>query len=41
MEIICSTKEFDIYMDKKKHSLFKITNKNNSNDFLVLVFRIG
>jgi hypothetical protein len=29
MEIICSTKEFDIYMDKKKHSLFKITNKNN------------
>jgi hypothetical protein len=31
MEIICSTKEFDIYMDKKKHSLFKITNKNNHN----------
>jgi len=29
MEIICSTKEFYIYMDKKKHSLFKITNKNN------------
>jgi hypothetical protein len=31
MEIICSTKEFNIYMDKKKHSLFKITNKNNHN----------
>lgn len=31
MEIICSTKEFDIYMDKKKHSLFKITNKKNHN----------
>ena len=31
MEIICSTKEFDIYMDKKKHSLFKITNKNSAN----------
>jgi hypothetical protein len=31
MEIICSTKEFDIYMDKKKHSLFKITNKNSHN----------
>ena len=31
MEIICSTKEFDIYMDKKKHSLFKIINKNTAN----------
>ena len=31
MEIICSTKEFDIYRDKKKHSIFKIINKNNHN----------
>jgi len=31
MEIICSTKEFDVYMDKKKHSLFKTINKNNQN----------
>lgn len=31
MEIICSTKEFDIYRDNKKYSLFKITNKNNHN----------
>jgi len=31
MEIICSTKEFDVYMDKKKHSLFKTINKNNHN----------